>query len=287
MSNDIERLLAAAADDTDRPLHTDLDNILARGRRSVRRGRIAIASAALVSTAALVGGVTAWTGAVAGAADPAGITVDNSTGVVTDNESGTKAVPPPPVSPLSDAEIVKRCKRWDSEALTRHNSVGNGDDKAGPINDRWKVILKVGDQTKLDAMLMSPDQSIVSRCTFGSELRTAFAMRHYTKSSVSAAEDADKSSMGGQPETVESHSRIPAPNVARVLVDVFGEKAPREARVSSDGYFSEGAPDWIAWEKVDPTDQPKRVQGHPRIQRVRAYDAKGKQVYEWKYTPHR
>jgi len=46
VSTDLERLLAAAADDSNQPLHTDVDDILARGRRSVRRSRIASASTA-------------------------------------------------------------------------------------------------------------------------------------------------------------------------------------------------------------------------------------------------
>ena len=102
MSNDIERLLAAAADDTDRPLHTDIDAILARGRRSVRRGRIAVASTAVLTTAAIIGGVAAWSNTVNDSADPAGdpknqtITVDSKTGQVVDNESGRPAMAPVP-----------------------------------------------------------------------------------------------------------------------------------------------------------------------------------------------
>ena len=40
MSTDIERLLAAAADDSDQPLHTDVEDLLVRARRSVRKGRM-------------------------------------------------------------------------------------------------------------------------------------------------------------------------------------------------------------------------------------------------------
>jgi len=117
MSTDLERLLAAAADDTDQPLHTDVDEILVRGRRSVRKSRIATVSTAVLTTAAIVGGIAAWSTTRPESAEPAGtpngqtITIDVKTGRIIDDETGKTVVPAPPVSPLSDAEVLSRCTR--------------------------------------------------------------------------------------------------------------------------------------------------------------------------------
>ncbi len=60
MSTDIERLLAAAADDTDQPLTTDVDDLLVRARRSVRKTRIATVSTAVLTTGVIIAGVATW-----------------------------------------------------------------------------------------------------------------------------------------------------------------------------------------------------------------------------------
>ena len=60
MSTDIERLLAAAADDADQPLTTDVDDLLVRARRSVRKTRIATVSTAVLTTGVIIAGVATW-----------------------------------------------------------------------------------------------------------------------------------------------------------------------------------------------------------------------------------
>ena len=99
MSTDLERLLAAAADDSDQPLHTDVGDILVRARRSVRKSRIAAASTAIVTTAAILGGIAAWSATRSESEGPAGtpknqtITIDAKTGRIVDNETGKTVVP--------------------------------------------------------------------------------------------------------------------------------------------------------------------------------------------------
>ena len=119
MSTDIERLLAAAADDSDQPLHTDVDDILVRARRSVRKSRIATVSTAVLTTAAIVGGIAAWSATRSESDGPAGqtITIDVKTGRIATDETGAAVTPAPPASPLSDAEVLRRCKPYDPASM--------------------------------------------------------------------------------------------------------------------------------------------------------------------------
>ncbi|MFI7065447.1 hypothetical protein ACIBL3_30930 [Kribbella sp. NPDC050124] len=291
MTTDIERLLAAAADDTDRPLHTDVDAILARGRRSVRRGRIAVATTAVLTTAAIIGGVAAWSNTVNDSADPAGdpknqtITVDSKTGQVVDNESGRQAAAPPPVSPLSDAEVLQRCKQYDNEYVQANQERGsNTFDKAGPIDARWKVLVKSGDQSRLQALFLAPDQSIVSTCTMEGPQRPKTNGRYSTTESFGTPGKVPGGSEG-ETQAVSAKVRIPADGVARVLVNFVDEQAPRQALVGPDGFFTLGFPGWeqYRWPSPDATGRARRPE--PTIQRVRAYDADGRRIYDWKYQP--
>lgn len=291
MSNDIERLLAAAADDTDRPLNTDVDDLLALGRRSVLRGRIAVASTAILTTAAIIGGVTAWSNTVADSADPAGdpnnrtISVDAKTGQVLDNETGQLAVAPPPVSPLSDAEVLQRCKQYDSEYVRSNNERGsNAYDKAGPIDARWRVVVKSGDQNHLQALFLAPNRSIVSSCTMEGPRRPKIIGR-YSMTESFAKPGADAGSSDDQPQAVQAKVRIPADGVARVLVNFADERAPRQALVGPDGFFTLGFPDWEQHRRPTPDASGRVGLPEPTLQRVRAYDAGGKLIYDWKYQP--
>jgi hypothetical protein len=265
MSTDIERLLAAAADDSDRPPQTDVDDILVRARRSVRRGRIATVSTAVVTTAAILGGIAAWSATRPETAGPAGtpkgqtITIDAKTGRIIDNETGKTVVPAPPLSPLSDAEILRRCTKYDHSYAHLQAHRGKTLDKAGPVDARWKIVVKSGDQSVLNVLFLAPDKSVVSTCTmagpekpqsFGRTMTTEVLARSQVRMAL----------------TVEGGLQLPVPGVARVLVDIDGESSPREALVGTDGFITLG----------NPGTNDKLI----IVNRIRGYDAGGTKVYD-------
>lgn len=284
MSADIENLLAAAADDTDQPSRYSVDDIVQRGRRSVRRSRIAIVSTAVLTTVAVIGGLTAWSNALnqsdglAGTPKNQTITVDTETGRVVDNESGKTAQAPPPVSPLSDAEVLGRCKQYDNEYVQSNKERGsNAFDKAGPIDARWKVLVKSGDQQRLQALFLAPDKSIVSTCTMEGPERPKTNGRFSTTESYKLP-NAPKEQ---QSQAVQAHVRVPVTGAAQVLVNLTGEATPRLALVGPEGFITLGYP---TWENIyRPSENASFEDWQPAVQRVRAYDAAGKRVYDWKY----
>jgi hypothetical protein len=266
VNNDIEHLLATAADDTDRPLDTDVDDLLIRARRSVRRTRIAAFSTAVLTTAAIVGGIATWSATRDESAAPAGtptsqtITVDVKTGRIIDNETGKTVVPAPPLSPLSDAEVLRRCIRYDTGYQHfQQTHPGKTLDHAGPVDARWKVVVKSGDQSVLNALLLSPDNSVVSTCTLSSPTKPDSSARTRVAEFMA-------STQYRIPRTLRDGIRVPAPGTTRVLVDIAGESNPRAALVGTDGYASLGYPG-----KND-----KLVS----LNRIRGYDASGKKVYD-------
>ncbi|MFC9688942.1 hypothetical protein ACFTSF_10410 [Kribbella sp. NPDC056951] len=288
MSNDIERLLATAADDTDQPLHTDIDDILARGRRSVRRTRIAVASTAVLTTLAIAGGVTVWQGTLHQSEAPAKtpknetITIDAKTGRITDNESGIQAALPPLVSPLSDADVLSRCRKFDSQYVQSNKERGsNSYDKAGPIDARWKVLVKSGDTKRLQALFLAPDRSIVANCTMEGPERPTMHGRYST--SIIPYPKGIEGNPDPRPQVVENGIKVPTAGVTQVLVNLAGESAPRQALVGPEGYFTLGYPEWEQMHKIDPNSK-EWDNYEPTIQRIRAYDASGKRVYDWKYV---
>ncbi|WP_433002906.1 hypothetical protein [Kribbella sp. CA-294648] len=281
---DLEDLLAAAADDTDRPTRYTVDDIVRRGRRSVRRSRIAIVSTAAFTTVAVIGGLTAWSNTLNQSDGPAGtpknetITVDAKTGRVVDNESGKTAQAPPPVSPLSDAEVLKRCKDSDVQYVTSMQRLGaNTFDKAGPIDARWTVLVKSGDQQRLQALFLAPDKSIVSTCTMEGPERGKTHGRYSTTQVFSAG----KASKDQRPQAVQGNVRVPVDGATQVLVNLAGEAAPRLALVGPEGFFTLGYPTWDEAYKTAGKTAPEEWQ--PSVQRVRAYDAAGQRLYDWKY----
>jgi len=281
---DIEDLLAAAADDTDQPRRYSVDDIVQRGRRSVRRSRIAIVSTAAVTTVAIIGGLTAWSNTLNQSDGPAGtpknqtITVDAKTGRVVDNESGTTVQAAPRMSPLSDAEVLARCKRYDHEYVQANKERGsNTFDKAGTIDARWKVLLKSGNQQRLEALFLAPDKSIVSSCTMEATKRPRTNGRYSTTEAFKVGDAPEDK----QPQAVQAHVRVPVADPAYVLVNLAGETTPRLALIGPDGYYTLGYP---TWEQIyKPTKNATWEDWQPAVQRVRAYDAAGKRVYDWKY----
>jgi hypothetical protein len=257
VSIDIERLLAAAADDSEQPLRTSVEHIVARGRRSVRNRRIAAVTTSVLTTAVVVGSVAAWPTHQA-EPGPAGTTPTANISIET--RSGKVIQPPPPVSPLSDAVILQRClpldREWNESMADRGASPL---DKAGPLGSRWKLALKTGTGDTFFAILLSPDRTVAATCTlFGPSMYTS------------------ESSYGRTPltETRTGPVRRPADqfqgpaSLHRVLADGPGNTL-REALVGTDGIFSFGAA------RTGP--------GLTRVQ-ARGYDADGNRVMEHEVT---
>lgn len=263
MSNDIERLLADAADDSDQPMHTTVDDLLTRARRSARHRRLATAATAVLTTAVVIGGMATWSATRSQTEGPASngqtVTIDPKTGLIVDDGTGKTVVPPPPVSPLSDAEILARCQPEDRHSVAfLHLHKANVWDKAGPIDARWKVVVKSGDQDKLIAMFLAPDKSIVATCGM------AAAKKPDRYGRISTTEALDKTR--GLPQAVENNLRIPVPGVTRVLVDIDGESSPRQALVGTDGFYT------IGYQGTQQSEVP--------VRHIRGYDAGGKKVYD-------
>lgn len=254
--SDIERLLAAAADDSDQPLQTDVDDILVRARRSVRNRRLAaVTTAALTTGAIIAGSILAWPSNQAGSG-PAG---DPGT-ISTELGSGKKIAPPPPVSPLSDAEVLKRCDPLDKEYVESMAERGaNTYDKAGRINAGWPVVLKTGTGDKVSAMLVSPDKTIVSTCRLDGK------SMYVAGSSYGRSPLTEVPGPGG---TMSSKESLQGPaTMTRVFADL-PDGSLKEGLVGKDGFYT-----------FDITPKPGA-----QIQ-VRGYDAAGKRVFEWSNKP--
>jgi hypothetical protein len=257
MSNDIERLLAAAADDADRPLTTDVDDLLVRARRSVRKSRIATVSTAVITTGVIIAGVATWSANRHESVGPAGesITYDANTGRITGDETGARVQPPPPVSTLSDANLRDQCKQADNEWLGVMKERGpNPYDKAGPLDARWKVVVKAGAGNRVQAIFLSPDKSIYARCAL-TGVRQAQSYGRFSTSPRPV----------GSLKQSTGDSRVPD-GVRAVLVDVDGESVPRQALLGTEGFYSLGVSDAIT---------------SGRVRRVRGYDEQGHKVYEY------
>ena len=257
MSTDIERLLAAAADDADQPLTTDVDELLTRARRSVRRGRLVTVSTAVLTTGVIIAGVATWSANRKESTGPAGqtVTFDTKTGRIVDDEAGARVQPPPPISTLSDANLRDQCKQADKEWLDFLKERGaNPSDKAGPLDARWKVAVKAGTGNRVHVIFVSPDKSIYGSCA----LTAVRQAQSYGRFSTSTKP------VGGM---VRSTAGIRVPDGVRaVLVDVDGESRPRQALLGADGFYSLGVGD---------------VTTSGRVRRVRGYDEQGHKVYEY------
>lgn len=259
MSTDIERLLAAAADDADQPLSTDVDDLLVRARRSVRKTRIATVSTAVLTTGVIIAGVATWSANRNESTGPAGgprITIDASTGRVVKDETGAKVQAPPPVSQLSDANLRDQCKQGDNEYvdfLREHGT--NPLDKGEALDARWKVVVKAGTGNLVHVMFLSPDQSIVGTCALMSVGQAQSYGRISTKPEASS----------GRAPFAAATNRVPV-SVREVLVDLDGETEPRQALLGENGFYSLGF-----------SDATKGAQQR----QVRGYDAEGRKIFEY------
>ena len=262
MSTDIERLLAAAADDTDQPLTTDVDDLLVRARRSVRKTRIATVSTAVLTTGVIIAGVATWSAnrnESTGPADGPRVTMDPSTGRIIKDETGKAVQTPPPVSQLSDTNLRNQCKQADKEYVDFLRERGaNSFDKGQPLGANWKVVVKAGTGNRVQAMFLSPDQSIVSTCTLMSVGQAQSYGRSSTKPEATS----------GTTPTGTAVNRVPD-GVREVLVDLDDETEPRQALLGENGFYSLG---------FDASTS-------GRVRQVRGYDAQGHKVFEYVRPP--
>ncbi|MFD7155404.1 hypothetical protein ACFV9C_12435 [Kribbella sp. NPDC059898] len=217
MSHDIEHLLAAAADDSDQPLTTDVGELVERGRRSVRRRRVAVLASTAVVVAAAVGAVSAWPSQ---RADPAPAARTPGSVVTIDVASGRIIQPAPPVSPLTDDDILLRCARVDILAAAW--------DKAGPIDTTWRVALKTGQDERFYAVLLSPDRTVGAGCEQEGGGHVSL-MRH------------DLENRGGtEPLPLWTNQGRGPADLARVVADTPDGKYLRLGLVGRDGFFTFG-----------------------------------------------
>lgn len=264
----IEDLLAAAADDTDRPLRHSVDDIVVRGRRSARNHRIATVATATLTTAAIVGGVAVWSATRPDSAGPAGTDKSPSTSakagavlsdtkplitLTVDPETGKKIKPATPVSPLTDDQVRERCRIWEKEIETNPAYGTPGEYVGGPISADWTVALKTGTGDVLTAAILSPDKSYVVTC-------------HMTKPTPKGGESdygRNKAKDGTFADGLDWG--VLPPGVSQVIVDL-PKVGPTHALLSGGFYI---------WGVTGGNDDLQTV-------RVRGYDAKGKLVFDKK-----
>ncbi|MFF0267811.1 hypothetical protein [Kribbella sp. NPDC004536] len=217
MTIDIERLLATAADDSDQPLTTHVGDLVQRGRRSVRRRRVATLATTAVAVAAAAGAVTAWP---VHRADPAPAARTPGSVQTIDATTGRIIQPAPPVSPLTDDDILQRCARVDQPPASW--------DKAGPIDITWSVPLKTGQGERFYAVLLSPDRTVGIGCEQEGGGHVSL-MRH----------DLDNRN-GTEPLPLWTNQGRGPADLARVVADTPDGKYLRLGLVGRDGFFAFG-----------------------------------------------
>jgi hypothetical protein len=163
MTLDIERLLAEACDDHDRPLRHSVDEVVRRGRRRARVRRTGEVAAGTVLAGAVVTGFVTLNGG--GEVQPAG-PATGSTPTTAPEPRPSKVVPvrqadQPPADPVSDDEVRRRCAPLDSDSLRgTPNKAGGGTD---PVRN-WRVVLSHGRDRWFQAILVSPDGKRYAFC---------------------------------------------------------------------------------------------------------------------------
>ena len=260
MTTDTEELLADAADDSAMPLLRPISDVVRRGRRRARIRQAGVLAATVVTTSTVAAGIAVWSGGggtgtqLQPAAGPTSVQVNPSTGQVTP----IKPVAQPPASPLSDAQIISRCRILDRQFTRGSNKAGSG---TQPIDD-WSVKVTQGQGTWFRAMLLSPDGKRYAYCQDNGGPGAPYD--DYNREAVTLIKDfevwADRDG---------SRGRVPA-KVARLTFQVQG--GPVSTAVIRDRFFL-----WTA-------DLPHaQVKGKP-IWAV-FYDAKGRELARFDANP--
>jgi hypothetical protein len=263
---DIEDLLATAADDSDQPLRRSVDDIVRRGRRTTRTRQLATVATATLTTAVVIAGVATWRADRPDSVQPAAtpgqtFTMDVNTGKLIDPVSGKLIEPPPSVSPLDDAEIIKRC--GPDDRLWREH-LPDFADTAGPINGKWTVPLKTGRGDGFEAVILSPDRTIAVTCQLKGKSSRAGEGGYRRGPLASQPSLPSTDEPGSKTRRISmTWSTVPGSVVRVVGRPVTGN--PREALVT---------PGFLTWGiEKEPGELP--VSG-----KVTGYDAAGKVVFE-------
>lgn len=217
MTPDIDRLLAEACDDHDRPLHRSIDEVVRRGRRRARVRRTGEVTAGAVVAGAVVTGLVGLgggQGGQGGESQPAG---DPSATARTGSPAGprvsvrhpsTPAAGPrrqagqPPADPVSDAEVRRRCAPHDIEfRQVSENKAGGGND---PISD-WTVVLSHGRDHWFQSILVSADGKRFAFCQ--DSAKEAEPYDGYAREAVALTKDytvqiSDEGAFGPLPDRV-------------------------------------------------------------------------------------
>jgi hypothetical protein len=252
--SDLQKLLDVAADDTDRPLRHSVDDIVRRGRRSVRNRRIATAAGVALTTTAIVGGFVAWSTGAPREAEPAGRADAVATATI-DVVTGKPLAPVPPVSPMSDSAIIERCMVYD-KMPTWNPQPWN---VPGTLTTKWHVAVKSGGPQTLSAVLVSPDRTVGATCNLD-DADPNGPSGSYGRFQIKPANREGVVFRSGYGDGL----RVPR-SVTKVLVDVPDEDRVRQALVGTDGFYTLGAPI-------------SRRGG--KATRIRGYDANGRKVLD-------
>lgn len=150
MTDDIQRMLAAACES--RPTPIPIDDVIRRGRRRTRLRRSGGAAFSMLAVGGVLAAVAAWPpgGSPTGPADQPADRADRS----------AVAEQPGPAT-VGDDEVVRRCQPLDRGFVTNsENKAGGGTE---PIDD-WSVAVTQARATWIRAILVSPDEQRFAYC---------------------------------------------------------------------------------------------------------------------------
>lgn len=137
--------------------------------------------------------------------------------------TGKALAPPPPVSPLTDAQVTTRCSEVDDIYFSGSSRARDPRiTAAGPVTKEWQVALKTGTGNKLTAVLISPDKKVYAWCHMLAP--TAKGSSDCSRSAVQAnGKVADDFSFGMVPDGV---AQIVVDLPTRTSTDALGEDLP-------------------------------------------------------------
>lgn len=258
-------MLTSAADDADQTPTFSIEDIRRRGRRSVRRYRTVTQASVAVAAVLVAAGLTGWSSTRAQEVQAAGPTE------FTDDHVGTNIGAPPPVSPLQDGVVFQRCLPLDQEHQQSMKEMkSNKYDTAGPLDKRWKLVLKAGSGDEFTAVFLSPRREMAAHCTIHGK------SMYLANSSYGRLPLKDLPPAGVK--QVKADSQYGPPSLQRAVGE-WPDGTKREALVGTDGFFSFGPRDFVTGASPHLT-QAIRTNARMELVKVRGYDAQGNRVMD-------